>query len=73
MTEFCVNKKKIESKYIYIGCCAMILTLLASAMFFAVWYEFVQVNNVTGHLTGYGNLLMALFIYAIAFTLIGRG
>lgn len=73
MTEFRVREKKIESKYIYRGCCAVILTLLASAMFFADWYEFVQVNNATGHLTGYGNLLMALFIYVLAFVLVGKG
>ena len=73
MTEFRVKEKKIESKYIYRGCCAIILIIFASAMFFANWYEFVQVNNATGHLTGYGNLLMALFIYALAFMLVGKG
>ncbi len=43
--------------------CASLTTVLCSASFFAVWYPFVVVNNQTGHLTGLGNLLMAVMIY----------
>ena len=43
--------------------CAALTVVLCSASFFAVWYPFVVVNNQTGHLTGLGNLLMAVMIY----------
>ena len=51
-----------EWKYTYRNACAAIIIFLASASFYFTWYEFVRINNQTGHLTGTGNLLMATII-----------
>ena len=55
-------KRKIEGKYIYRGVCAVILTLVSVAIFYDDWRDFVEINNQTGHLTGLGNLGMAIGI-----------
>ena len=66
-----MDRKKANGKYIYRGICAIILMLLCVGSFFGVWLEFVVENNQTGHLTGYGNLGMAVGIYAaICFVLL---
>ena len=63
----------IEAKYLYRYMCAVILTVAATGLFYMCWYNFVKVNNQTGHLTGKGNLLMATLCYAVLFIEIGRG
>ncbi len=40
-------------------------TAIVTAMFFKVWFDFVSVHNQTNHLTGLGNLGMAVGIYLI--------
>ncbi len=66
-----MDRKKANRKYIYRGICAIILMFLCVGSFFGVWLEFVIENNQTGHLTGYGNLGMAIGIYgAICFVLL---
>lgn len=64
-----LNDKSPNShlKYIYRSICSIIFTVLASGSFAFVWFEFVKVNNQTGHLTGYGNLMMALLLYIALF------
>ncbi|MBR3195494.1 MAG: sugar transferase [Clostridia bacterium] len=63
---------KKEGKYLYRRFCAAFLILLASAMFLFIWLRFVKVNNQTGHLTGIGNLGMAVGIYVVSFLLFGH-
>lgn len=65
--------KKTEGKYVYRGACAVILTLIALVAFYIEWRDFVEVNNQTGHLTGLGNIGMALGIYGLLYIIIGRG
>ena len=52
--------------------CAAILASLATALFAYAWIPFVQVNNQTNHLTGLGNIGMALILYASLFCFIGK-
>ena len=52
-----------EGKYYYRFLCAALLTAVAYATFFFVWFSFVSVHNQTNALTGYGNLVMASVIY----------
>ena len=66
-------KKKIEKKYVYRGVCAIILTFIAVAIFYDDWRDFVEINNQTGHLTGLGNLGMAIGIYGLLYIVIGKG
>ncbi len=61
-----------EMKYIYRKACLVILSLVATACFFFVWFRFVQDNNQTGHLTGLGNLLMAGGGYTVLYVLVGK-
>lgn len=65
-------KSKMESKYYYRFACALGLVLIAAGMFFFVWLRFVAVHNQTYHLTGLGNLGMAVGIYALLYILLGR-
>lgn len=65
--------RKIEGKYIYRGTCAVILTLVAVAIFYDDWRSFVEINNQTGHLTGLGNIGMAIGIYGLLYVFIGKG
>ena len=65
-------KRKIEKKYIYRFFCALILTVIASGLFFVTWYNFVSTHNQTGHLLGAGNLGMALGIYMLLYLAIGK-
>jgi len=68
-----MNKsKRTEPKYIYRNCCGIILTVITAATFYYAWYKFVVVNNQTGHLTGLGNLGMAVLIYVLLYALIAR-
>jgi exopolysaccharide biosynthesis polyprenyl glycosylphosphotransferase len=66
------QRRKIETKYVYRTVCALLLILIATSMFLYTWYQFVSVNNHTGHLTGLANLGMATAIYAGLFFTIGR-
>ena len=50
----------------------MIMLGLACASFTYVWIKFVEVNNQTGHLTGLGNILMSVLVYAALFIVAGR-
>lgn len=46
--------------------------MLATAIFYYNWYNFVVINNQTGHLLGRANLIMALSIYAVLYILVAR-
>ena len=61
------GRSSLKKRYLYRGICAVLITALVSLSFFEVWFPFVRVNNQTGHLTGIGNLLMAVIIYAVVF------
>ena len=63
---------KIQSRYIFRWICMVIFCIIATGMFFYVWYSFVKVNNQTGSLLGLGNLSMAAGIYLILYVLIGK-
>ena len=63
--------KKTESKYVYRFICTIILTVIVSAMFFYVWYDFVYYHNQTTHLLGLGNLGMALGLYMLLYIIMG--
>ncbi len=65
-------QKRIQWKYLYRFACAALLTIWAAGLFIAAWYDFVLVNNQTGHLTGWGNLGMSLLLYIAVFVLVGR-
>ena len=66
------EKRHSQAKYYYRYCCMMILTILATISFAGVWYNFVENHNITGHLTGWGNLGMSAGIYFILFFLMGK-
>ena len=66
------EKSLIDSRYMYSVVCAAILASLATALFAYAWIPFVQVNNQTNHLTGLGNIGMALILYASLFCFIGK-
>ena len=56
-----------EKKYYYRFVCSVILCIIAAVMFYVVWIRFVSVNNQTHALTGYGNIGMAVIIYALLY------
>lgn len=60
------------NRYLYRFICAVIMVLLSTSSFAYVWINFVRVNNQTGHLTGLGNIMMALGIYTFMFIIIGK-
>ena len=59
------RKHKIQEKYAYRKVVGAGETLLMTVLFFWEWTNFVVDHNQTGHLTGYGNLFMALGIYLL--------
>ncbi len=61
-----------EKKYIYRWTCETLLAVLVTVMFFWVWYRFAEKNNQTGHLLGYGNLLMSAGIYFALYVIVGK-
>lgn len=63
---------QIEFKYIYRFLASILLIIIATAGFSIFWYSFVSVHNQTGSLTGLGNILMAVLIYAALFFVIGK-
>lgn len=67
------NLASIEWKYIFRGVCACFLSLLATLMFFYVWYGFVKVNNHTRFMLGYGNLSMVALIYLGLYVAAAKG
>ena len=56
-----LDNKKYTLRYGF----AFIETVIVTVMFAKVWYDFVVVHNQTNHLTGLGNLGMAIGIYLI--------
>ena len=64
--------KKKQHKYIYRYFCAFIQITIATFMFAVTWIQFVKVNNQTGHLTGTGNIVMAIGIYILLFSIVGN-
>ncbi len=50
----------------------VLLCILATGMFFIVWYLFVYDHNNTGSLLGLGNLSMAAGVYLVLYYLIGK-
>lgn len=67
-----MNKEKVQNRYIYRWLCMVLLCVLATAMFFGVWYLFVYDHNNTGSLLGMGNLSMAAGIYLVLYYLVGK-
>ncbi len=67
-----MNKEKVQNRYIYRWICMVLLCILATAMFFVVWYLFVYDHNNTGSLLGLGNLSMAAGVYLVLYYLIGK-
>ena len=67
-----MQKNRIQWKYVYRFACAVILTVIASGLFLASWYDFVQENNQTGHLLGLGNLSMSVLLYIALYGGIGH-
>lgn len=67
-----MNGSRIEKKYVYRGFCTLIFSIIVTVMFFFVWYKFAEANNQTGHLLGYGNLLMSAGIYFAVYLFIGK-
>ena len=67
------KQQKVKRKYSYRRLCYLVLAALATVFFFLSWYEFVEQNNQTGHLTGKGNLAMACGLYFLLYLYIGRG
>ncbi len=65
-------RNQLQGKYIYRFGCGAILTGIAAALFLASWYDFVEVNNQTGHLLGLGNLAMSILLYIAVFCIVGR-
>ncbi len=65
-------RNQLQGKYIYRFGCGAILTGIAAALFLASWYDFVEVNNQTGHLLGLGNLAMSVLLYIAVFCVVGR-
>ncbi len=65
-------RNQLQGKYIYRFGCGAILTGIAAALFLASWYDFVEVNNQTGHLLGIGNLAMSILLYIAVFCIVGR-
>ena len=59
-------------RYTYRFICSILLTILATASFEAIWYMFVCENNQTGHLLGIGNLGMAAGVYAVIFFMFNK-
>ena len=64
--------KSKSGKYLYRWVCSFVLVVVATALFANAWYDFVKVNNQTGHLLGIANIGMAVLIYAVLFTWVGR-
>lgn len=62
----------IQNRYVYRWMCMLFFCVIATGMFFYVWYSFVKVNNQTGSLLGLGNLSMAAGIYLVLYILIGK-
>ena len=67
-----MQRNRIQWKYVYRFACAVILTVVASGLFLASWYDFVQENNQTGHLLGLGNLSMSVLLYIALYGGIGH-
>jgi len=67
-----MTNEKIQNRYIYRWLCMVLMCLLATVMFLAIWYQFVAEHNNTGSLLGLGNLSMASGIYLILYYFIGK-
>ncbi len=64
--------ENVKNRHVYRLFCAVILILVATGMFFVVWFRFVSVYNQTSHLLGKGNLLMATGVYIALFLYFGH-
>lgn len=60
-----------QGKYVYRNACAILHILIATGLFAWTWLRFVKINNQTGHLTGTGNIAMAIGLYVILFFVFG--
>ena len=69
-----VSKKRccLENKYLYRDLCTLALIAVVTFLFYIPWKSFIVANNQTGHLTGTGNIGMALVIYAFLYLIMGR-
>lgn len=72
--ETVVSKKRcyLENKYLYRDLCTLALIAVVTFIFYITWKSFIVANNQTGHLTGTGNIGMALVIYAFLYLILGR-
>ena len=72
MNENVQSTSRRNSKYVYRFICQVMLSAIALGVYFPFWKEFARNNNWTGSLMGLGNLGMALGIYLILYTIIGK-
>lgn len=61
---------RAQKKYVLRFIFGLINSVLGIAGFMFVWYEFVSVNNQTGHLLGHGNLFMSAGIYFVLLVIV---
>lgn len=61
---------RTSKKYVLRFIFGLINSVLGTAGFMFVWYEFVSVNNQTGHLLGHGNLFMSAGIYFVLLVIV---
>ena len=65
-------QRKPRLRYLYRNICAIILTLVALAMFLVIWCTFVTTNNHTGYLLGIGNIALSSILYILLFAINGK-
>lgn len=65
-------QRKENNRYIIRFLFCLLNVVLGTSTFMFVWYTYVSINNNTGHLTGYGNLVMAAGIYFLLFVVLMR-
>lgn len=64
------TRKKAHNKYLLRFGFGLLNTMIGTCMFYIVWFKFVADHNQTGHLTGQGNLGMAIGIYFVLLAII---
>lgn len=61
---------RAQKKYVLRFIFGLINSVMGTAGFMFVWYEFVSDNNQTGHLLGHGNLFMSAGIYFVLLVIV---
>lgn len=67
-----MSGNKVQGKYIYRGLCQLLLTIISAFIFYIHWKDFVVVHPGIRHLNRISNMMIAVAIYVILFTIIGR-